>query len=34
MEAGSLLDQYAEEAFKGDYQYLSHRWSRANARVW
>ena len=34
MEAGSLLDQSAEEAFKGDYQYLSHRWTRANARVW
>jgi glutamate synthase domain-containing protein 2 len=34
MEAGALLNKPANEAFKDEYQFLSHHWSRADSRVW
>ena len=34
MEAGALIDQSPELAFKGDYQYLARAWRRANPSQW
>lgn len=34
MEVGALLNQPADEAFRGEYNYLSRHWSRSDPSIW